>query len=142
METGTIVYKVVRKVNKHLYSAYIGSLREMKASTDLQVEYLPRITTYPDVGKLFAFESLEAAQLWASIRGRDKQVWEALGTDVTKPDFSIHTNIYDIVSTLTNFWQSVKQLTIKHVSYVNAPIGTVLCSTITLLCPAEPDKAG
>jgi len=112
-----VVYKVA--YSPHFLSDKYFSARTPK-HTNLRLEYMLGRTTYPIIGKIFVFDSLENAQIF---RGGDEIILKGIATNVTKPLFSCNDS-----SQLRYFWKEKQNK--KKMSFIDRVIkGTLFADS-------------
>jgi len=122
-----IVYKKVsygRYNQDRLYSAFING--------KYQLEYKPGEWTTPTVGKIFAFDNLNHANLFRL----GNETWTAEAEDVEEfhpPVFSGH--IPTIEKYIKSYWKKKFHILLRHgAGFLTVePVGSVVCSRIKLL---------
>lgn len=126
------VYKVVRPIDGKHFSA-------MNLETEWSLEYNVGQTTYPKIGSLFAFETLEDAEIWVyGLWLHDYlTIWDAWAN--TKRGFMImayNPEDYEI------FWNKFvyKQTVWRAGKIGETPKGTTLCDSIILEKPSTLHK--
>ena len=135
MKKETTVYKVLTRHNKKLYS--LLKIYEVEERIPLVQRYMTNQVNKPKVGKIFAFDTFEAAdeyiRLHVSYGGYKKLiVYEATTSKVSQPPSNkvpLHNSDNDII---IEFWKNkLKNLIPWLVNDI--PSGTVFCDDVTLV---------
>lgn len=134
-----IVYKVVRKRGDDLVSAicreraYGGIFLDEKVSV---IAYAPQKETKPLFGRLFAFRRKSDAVSFARLVF-NAEIWRATAPDTRKvidiAGDGLSSSEKDMFQSLANKFLSFWSGKLIGFGKMEAPLGTVVCSSITLL---------
>jgi hypothetical protein len=135
-----VVFKVLQRSadGKKLFSGWM--------SGPLRYQYRKKAVNKPDLGKFFAFDSLEAALSWVSfIDGNNyTEVWEAVAQGVEKASVIGESSWGMGRSEALFFWHayySGKFPSNSNSDWNHAPRGTVFCSSLKLREKVAIDSA-
>ena len=128
------IWKVVRKSRGNLVSAFVG--REGYQHPFVATYEEGKETTAP-VGRLFAFDSLNAATYWLHMQnGRsDLVLYEAETTKFYRLRRPIYQNQYFIQEYSKAWWANQLTLEVGKNNVAMPPTGTITCKSLTLLRP-------
>lgn len=121
-----IVYKVLTQAHVNGTQTLVSATARYKGDNldRWSLIYKPNETTFPRVGKLFAFESMERAKDFVML-DCERQIWKASTTHATYAKF-----VACGTSDIEFFWEHPDS---DQYAMVPAPEGTLVCDDITIL---------
>lgn len=136
-DTYTTVYKVVRIEGRRRISAYIHPLYPYDEPGSLYTRELEHLciryplgkVIRPKIGKIFAFDTLDNVVEFPY----GDQIWECRAKNAEPFKGRVLANRTIVVACYVGYWKSYHHPVTIDTWLVNAPDGTVLCDSLTLI---------